>query len=200
MPDNYFRAFNVPEIVGHLELFRGFLENVSLRGDQPLAPAINWKAFPEQGHSIVSFCTWDREQLLAKIAGSFSVVPINILSADIFSRGDNVVLDIFRVCDTRARAVTDKAELELVEKTLHAALESVDFDFGQLMEKARGQSRHRLVQEIEFPTRIAHPNSNAGPSRLALRSSRVPRPRRRFHCALAHQHAEWSGYRHFLCR
>ncbi len=177
MPDNYFRAFNVPEIVGHLELFRAFLENVSLRGDQPLAPAINWKAFPEQGHSIVSFCTWDREQLLAKIAGSFSVVPINILSADIFSRGDNVVLDIFRVCDTRARAVTDKAELELVEKTLHAALESVDFDFGQLMEKARGQSRHRLVQEIEFPTRIgmdnrAHPTHTLiqiqTPDRLGL--------------------------------
>jgi len=158
MPDNYFRAFNVPEIGGHLELFRAFLENVSLRSEQPLAPAINWKAFPEQGHSIASFCTWDREQLLAKIAGSFSVVPINIVSADIFSRGDNVVLDIFRVCDTRARAVTDKADLELVEKTLHAALESADFDFGQLMEKARGQSRHRLVQEIEFPTRIAMDN------------------------------------------
>jgi len=158
MPDNYFRAFNVPEIVGHLELFRAFLENVSMGGELPLAPAINWEAFPEEGHSIVSFCTWDREQLLAKIAGSFSVVPINILSADIFSRGDNVVLDIFRVCDTKARAVTDKADLKLVEKTLHAALENVEFDFGQLMEKARGQSRHRLVQEIEFPTRIAMDN------------------------------------------
>ena len=158
MSDNYFRAFNVPEIVGHLELFRSFLENVSSRGEQPLAPAINWQAFPEQDHSIVSFCTWDREQLLAKIAGSFSVVPINILSADIFPRGDNVVLDIFRVCDTKARAVTDKLDFELVEKTLHAALESVNFDFGRLMEKARGQSRHRLVQEIEFPTRIAMDN------------------------------------------
>ncbi len=158
MPDNYFRAFNVPEIVGHLELFRTFLENVSLRGEQPLVPAINWQAFPEQGHSIVSFCTWDREQLLAKIAGSFSVVPINILSADIFPRGDNVVLDIFRVCDTKARAVTDRADLELVEKTLRAALESAEFDFGQLMEKARDQSRHRLAQEIEFPTRIAMDN------------------------------------------
>ena len=95
---------------------------------------------------------------VAKIAGSFSVVPINILSADIFSRGDNVVLDIFRVCDTKARAVTDKADLKLVEKTLHTALENVEFDFGQLMEKARDQSRHRLVQEIEFPTRIAMDN------------------------------------------
>ena len=50
------------------------------------------------------------------------------------------------------------ADLELVEKTLRAALESVEFDFGQLMEKARDQSRHRLVQEIEFPTRIAMDN------------------------------------------
>src|SRR5438477_2757234 len=163
MPDNYFRAFNVPEIVEHLELFRAFLENVSLRSDQPLAPAINWKAFPEQGHSIVSFCTWDREQLLAKIAGSFSVVPINILSADIFPRGDNVVLDIFRVCDTKDRAVTNKRDFELVEKTLRDALEDANFDFAPLMEEARRQSRHRLAQELEFPTRIAmdnkaHPN------------------------------------------
>src|SRR6266446_1335111 len=163
MPDNYFRAFNVPEIVEHLELFRAFLENVSLRSDQPLAPAINWKAFPEQGHSIASFCTWDREQLLAKIAGSFSVVPINILSADIFPRGDNVVLDIFRVCDTKDRAVTDKPDFELVEKTLQGALEDANFDFAPLMEEARRQSRHRLAQELEFPTRIAmdnkaHPN------------------------------------------
>lgn len=158
MPDNYFRASSVPEIVGHLELFRSFLENVSGRGEQPLVPAINWQPFPEEGHTIVSFCTWDHEQLLAKIAGSFSVVPINILSADIFPRGDSVVLDIFRVCDTNARAVTDKADIELVRKTLHSALESVDFDFGRLTEKARNQSGHRLMQEIEFSTRIAIDN------------------------------------------
>jgi [protein-PII] uridylyltransferase len=66
------------------------------------------------------------------------------------------------VCDTKARSVTEQADIDLVERTLHAALESVDFDFGNLMENARSQSRHRLVQEIEFPTRIvidnkAHP-------------------------------------------
>jgi len=163
MPDSYFRASEVPEIVGHLKLIRSFLQNVSSGGEQPLAPAVKWEAFPGQGHSIVSFCTWDREQLLAKIAGSFSVVPINILSADIFPRGDNVVLDIFRVCDTKDRAVTNKRDFELVEKTLRGALEDANFDFAPLMEEARRQSRHRLAQELEFPTRIAmdnkaHPN------------------------------------------
>ena len=86
MPDNYFRASGVPEIVMHLKLFRSFLENVSGANDRPLAPAISWDAFPKQGHTIFSICTWDRPHLLAKIAGSFSIVPINILSADIFPR------------------------------------------------------------------------------------------------------------------
>jgi [protein-PII] uridylyltransferase len=158
MPDNYFRASDVPEIVGHLKLIRSFLEKASGCDERPLAPAMKWEAFPLQGHSIVSFCTWDREQLLAKIAGSFSVVPLNILSADIFPRGDNIVLDIFRVCDTRGRAVSDQRDFELVEKTLCQALEDSTFDFAPLIEKNKHESRPRLAQEVEFSTRISMDN------------------------------------------
>lgn len=158
MPDNYFRALTVPEIVGHVELFRGFLEKVSARDERTLAPAVSWEPFTEQGHTIASFCTWDREQLLAKIAGSFSVVPINILSVDTFARGDHSVLVIFHVCDTKGHAVTDQRDYHIVEKTLSSALENDKFDFGPLMEIARRQSRHRPVQELEFPTYIAVDN------------------------------------------
>ena len=155
MPDNYFRASDLPEIIEHLKLFRSFLENVG--GDFPLAPAIQWKAIPEQGHSVVIFCTWERERLLAKVAGSFSVVPLNILSADIFPRGDNLVLGVFRVCDTKARPVTHQRDFTLVEQTLRRALEDESFDFLPLIEKAKRQS-HRLTTGIEFPTRIAIDN------------------------------------------
>ena len=158
MPDNYFRGSDVPDIVEHLKLFRSFVENVSGCGEHPLASAVKWKAFLEQGHSVVTFCTWDRERLLAKIAGSFSVVPINILSADVFARGDSVVLSIFRVCDTKARAVTDPRTFELVEQTLQSALDDENFDFLPLIEKAKRQSRHRPTPGIEFPTRIAMDN------------------------------------------
>jgi [protein-PII] uridylyltransferase len=139
-------------------LFRSFLENAATHGDYPLAPAISWEAFPEHGHTIGSFYTWDRQQLLAKIAGSFSVVPLNILSADIFSRGDHAVLNIFRVCDTAGHAVTDKRDLALVEKTLRNALQNENFDFAPLIEKARGQIHHRLAQEVDFPTGVAIDN------------------------------------------
>jgi len=157
MPDNYFRASDVPEIIEHLKLFRSFLENVSSEGDFPLAPAIRWRAVPEQGHTVVTFCTWERERLLAKVAGSFSVVPLNILSADVFPRGDNVVLCVFRVCDTKAQPVTHQRDFTLVEQTLRRALEDESFDFLPLIEKAKRQS-HRLTTGIEFPTRIAIDN------------------------------------------
>jgi [protein-PII] uridylyltransferase len=157
MPDNYFRGSDVPEIIEHLKLFRSFLENLSSGGDFPLAPATQWKAVPEQGHSVVIFCTWERERLLAKVAGSFSVVPLNILSADIFPRGDNVVLGVFRVCDTKSRPVTHQRDFTLVEETLRRALEDESFDFLPLIERAKHQS-HRLAAGIEFPTRIAIDN------------------------------------------
>ncbi len=154
MPDNYFRAFGVEEIARHAQLFRSFLGNLFLRRVHPLTPAVAWEPLPEQGHTTVSLCTWDGQQLLAKIAGSFSVVPLNILSADIYTRGDNVVLDVFRVCDLSARAVTAQSDFDLVEGTLRRALSEPDFDFRPLLEEARRQIKKPATAEIEFPTRI----------------------------------------------
>src|SRR6266849_6276284 len=134
MPDHYFRATGVPEIIEHVKLFRSFLESVSSAKEFPLAPAVKWKIVPEQGHTVMTFCTWDRERLLAKIAGSVSVVPLNILSADVFPRGDNVVLGVFRVCDMNARPATDPRDFKLVEQTLRRALEDESFDFVPLIE------------------------------------------------------------------
>jgi len=75
-------------IIEHVKLLRAFLENAAAESEGPLVPAINWKPVPEQGHTIVAIHTWDREQLLPKVAGSFSVVPLNILSVDTFTRGE----------------------------------------------------------------------------------------------------------------
>ncbi|MBA2269415.1 MAG: [protein-PII] uridylyltransferase [Chthoniobacterales bacterium] len=158
MPDNYFRAFAVEQIASHARLFRQFLENMYVRNESPLKPATNWLALPKQGHSVASFCTWDSRQLLAKIAGSFAVVPLNILSADIYTRGDNVVLDIFRVCDVRARAVTDETDRVLMEATLQQALMNEDFDFAPLLENARRKLSPQSPRDYEFPTKIITDN------------------------------------------
>ncbi len=46
------------------------------------------------------------------------MAQLNILSADVFTRTDNLVLDIFRVCSTNFEAVTDEKSIALVEKKL----------------------------------------------------------------------------------
>jgi [protein-PII] uridylyltransferase len=155
--DNYFRAFGVDEIVSHLRLIRSFFERLHA-GESPLSPVMEWKPFPDAGHTIASLCTWDRQQLLAKVAGSFAVVPLNILSADVFTRGDNIVLNVFHVCSTKSEAVRDARDTAVVESTLQKALEDADLDFGPLLQKAQANKASRLTKDAEFPTRIAVDN------------------------------------------
>src|SRR6267143_2636492 len=136
MPDHYFRAFKVGDMVAHVELFRRFYEATCF-GEMPLAPVFSWEPVPAQGHTVLTLCSWVRQQLLSKIAVSISLVPLNILSADIYTRGDNVALDVFRVSDLRGRAVTNPRDMALVEATLRKALEPEAFDLSALLEQAR---------------------------------------------------------------
>ena len=162
MPERYFQAYNVAEVAEHIRFFRSFLQARHRNDLPPLAPAVKWIPHPDRGHSEFLFCGWDRKALLARIAGSLSVAQLNILSADVFTRTDNLVLDIFRVCNTSFEAVTDQAERTLVEKRLLQSLEEENFDFGPLLEKSRKKRGFQLSQELDFPTRIvidndAHP-------------------------------------------
>jgi [protein-PII] uridylyltransferase len=158
MPDIYFRSNDAGKIIAHIRFFRSFLEARCEDAESALAPAVKWIAHPDKGHSEVWICTWDRRQLLAKIAGSFAAAQLNILSADVYTRGDSLVLDIFRVCNTSFQAVTEPKDIAQVEKFLSQALTVEDFDFQPLLQKAKRKPTFHLAQEIDFPTRIVVDN------------------------------------------
>jgi [protein-PII] uridylyltransferase len=158
MPDRYFQSHNVNEIVGHLRLFRSFVE-LRLRNPKlALSAAVKWQSKPDQGHSEFWICTWDRAALMAKIAGSFATASINILSADVYTRVDNLMLAIFRVCDTSFRPVSDERDLQQVESVLQESLEKIDYDFSPLMEKARKRTAFHLPIGLELPTKLVISN------------------------------------------
>ncbi|MGI8889399.1 MAG: [protein-PII] uridylyltransferase [Chthoniobacterales bacterium] len=176
MPENYFQAFGPAEIVAHLQLFRTFWRDIYERNEPAYEPALHWEAQLEQGHSVVSICTWDRLQLLGSIAGAFTVASLNILSADIFVRGDNLVLDVFRVRNKKLRPVTDPHEIATVESVLRLALETERFEMGPLLANIQRQGM-KQSDELEFQTRITienktHPSSTLiqveTPDRLGL--------------------------------
>ncbi len=175
LPDHYFRVFGVQEIAAHLELFRTFWRGIYAHGRSPLAPIVRWEQV-EKGHTVVSICTWDRPHLLERIAGAFTVASVNILSADLFMRRDNLVLDVFRVCSEKLGPVNDPREINLIEATLYNALQVERFDFPALLASVCRKAAEE-APEIDFPTRVSienksHPTSTLiqveTPDRLGL--------------------------------
>ncbi len=155
MPERYFHAFNEGVIADHLRLFREFFsQRMQKDPSGALASVFKWIPRPEQGHSEVWVCGWDRERLLERIAGAFVSVNINILSADIFTRGDNLALDIFRVCNTRLLPVTSARDIDRVESRLNEALRHESYDFAPLIGKDTRLRSYRVSGEISLSTRI----------------------------------------------
>jgi len=161
MPERYFHAYDAERIVGHLQLFRAFFERRKDRGFE-LAPVFAWIERPEMGHSEVWVCGWDRERLLERIAGAFLSANVNILSADIFTRGDNLALDIFRVCDSQLKPVTSVRDQQRIEDRLLESLRVEEYDFMPLIGEPSRLRSYRLSQDAELPSRTVVDN-NAHP-------------------------------------
>jgi [protein-PII] uridylyltransferase len=101
LPKRYFEIHTARDILNDLELTHRFMRRQVLEEKRVLSPATAWQDEADRGYNLVKICTWDRAGLFSKIAGSFSAVGLNILSAQIFTRSDGIVLDKFFVNDAR---------------------------------------------------------------------------------------------------
>ena len=160
LPERYFQMFDSEEIAGHLRLFRTFFENCRNEESLPLAPVFKWIPRPELGYTEVWVCGWDRPRLLERIAGAFLSAQLNILSADIFTRGDSLVIDIFRVGNTSLQPVTSPKDFTRVETRLAESLAVEEYDFTPLISKDVRLRTYRLSQDFDMPTRIMIENSS----------------------------------------
>jgi [protein-PII] uridylyltransferase len=121
MPLRYWPRVDSESLRWHLEIVHEFVDGLT-HSDVLLAPPVmHWRHFPDRGFSEVVVCAWDRLGLLAKIAGAFAATGLNILRADIYTRTDNVVLDVFQICDEDLRHVEDISRLKQMEQLLAVA-------------------------------------------------------------------------------
>ena len=122
MPARYWKQCTRPAVARHLELIHEFFLRLNSSDEAGTACIVRWKLLPKRGLATVEVCTWDRLGLLAKIAGAFAAVGINIVRADIFTRGDHVALDVFQVTHLAGRPVQNEARLRQMAALLAAAL------------------------------------------------------------------------------
>lgn len=161
LPARYFHIHNARQIASDITLAHRFMHLQLVEADMALVPVITWHNEQDRGYTSVHICTWDRAHLFVKIAGSLTAAGLNILSAQIFTRGDGIILDTFFVTDARGGVLAKKEEKEQFEKVLQESLTGA-VDFPGLIKKAR--TGGRLYQSLEgekIPTSIIVDNQTS---------------------------------------
>lgn len=162
LPPRYFVIHSAREVVEHLQLANRFMRLLIADGEHALNPIVSWHDDADRGCSTVQVCTWDRAGLFSKIAGSFSAAALNILSAQIFTRSDGIVLDKFHVTDAKGGGPGSAGAREVFEQLLNKALTGTDVDFHALI--ARHKNTRPLYQAYtgeRIPTRIHFDNDSS---------------------------------------
>ena len=144
LPERYFTYRGSTSIARHVRLFRKFFEKFLQPGPASLEPVIGWESRQDEGYTLMEVVCWNRHGLLAKVAGALASRKLNILSADLFIREDDLVLDIFRVCTTNFGPIRSENEINRIEKLIARAFaegeDAREVDFKNLIDKQAAPS------------------------------------------------------------
>ena len=133
LPDRYFEIYAPKQILDDVELAHRFMHRLVLEQQRVLAPVTAWIDERDRGYSLVKICTWDRAGLFTKIAGSLSACGLNIMGAQIFTRGDGIVLDTFFVNDGRTGQIAGREQREKFSTLLESVLTGGDVNLHTLI-------------------------------------------------------------------
>jgi [protein-PII] uridylyltransferase len=158
MPASYYINTSGADVERHLMVIHRFLTRqleVEEAADA-LVPVVDWQSFPAQSYSQVSICTWDRLGLFSKICGALASAELNILRANVYTRGDHVVLDVFDVCDKDLAAVTDQRAIQTAEGMLERMLSNREnIEFPEVLKRLRTiRGETPRIREVRIPTVI----------------------------------------------
>jgi [protein-PII] uridylyltransferase len=167
LPPRYFQIHSARQIVADISLTHRFMHLQLAEEDKALEPIIVWHNEPDRGYTSIHICTWDRAGLFAKIAGSLASAGLNILSAQIFTRSDGIILDTFFVNDAHGAALAKKEEKEAFEKILNQSLTMEPVDFPTLIAKRKGPNRiYQSLEGDRIPTVIGFDNQTSSRSTI----------------------------------
>jgi [protein-PII] uridylyltransferase len=157
LPPRYFQVHSAREILDDLILAHRFMRLQISEDDSALTPVVNWHNDPDRGYSAVKVCTWDRARLFSKIAGSLSAGGLNILSAQIFTRSDGIVLDTFFVTEARTGNLAGAGQRDEFEAILNKALTGEGVNFQTLIAKQKvtrpqydAYTGERIATQVRF--------------------------------------------------
>jgi [protein-PII] uridylyltransferase len=127
LPEKYALYTPLPQIISHVKL----CEKLQ---DQPVVTL--WTPHPRAGYTELVLSTRDLPGRFAQIAGTLSSQGISILSAQLNTRDDAVVIDTFQVGDALGQAIVDAEVWRRVDRLL-ASVISGDRDLTEILGSLR---------------------------------------------------------------
>ena len=144
---SYLVAYDREQIKVHLEM-------ISRLREQPFV----LEFVEHEGHTEIVVCTRNQRQVMAKICGALAVNDINILRADVNTRADNVVLDIFQVTNIDGSPALPDWKKERMRERV-AEVISLQLKARDLIAKySSSWDRRRRQRQYDQPPRIAFDN------------------------------------------
>ncbi|MEY4385241.1 MAG: hypothetical protein RLY20_524, partial [Verrucomicrobiota bacterium] len=127
-----------------------------------LPPVTRWEHHRDRGYSDVRICTHDRAGLFSKFTGTLSAAGLNILAAQIFTRNDGIVLDVFSVTDGRTGSLAETTQTDKFDQLLRRVLTGQDVDLDALLAKqTRSRTLYQAYSGEQIPTQIKLHNEDS---------------------------------------
>ena len=153
MPKRYFRYRSPKNVSTHIRTIDQYITRRNKYPESAFEAAIQWLESPEHGYTELIVATQDRPLLLEKACCALASGEINILSADIYTRRDGIVLDILRVCDSNGKAVESRdKQLRFVDK-LYELCKVAGYDPADHLVAKTNYLRDTNEDAMPFPVR-----------------------------------------------
>lgn len=162
MPATYFRFREAKNIAIHIKSVKKFLarEAKTANQDESIFHCdMSWIDRDDRSHTELCVTTWNRPLLLEKICCALASQEINIISADVYTRHDGVVCDLFQVCTVDYTPVSNERIRKRVLDTFRSINSDpdpyADYSPNKYLQKKANLLRHDHTEGgIPFPTRV----------------------------------------------
>jgi [protein-PII] uridylyltransferase len=133
LPERYLRATDADRLCRQFRL-------LCSRGERPVA--VDWHDLERGGASELTVTARDRRGLFAAVSGTLTANNIDILSVDLFTRADGIVLDTLRVSELPDQDPVSAERKARIEAALAKAV-SGETDVPTTVERWRRSQRRR---------------------------------------------------------
>lgn len=153
MPMRYFRFRDAANIAKHVKSVSKFLA-ADAEVDHDKSADLRWKSRDDRAYTELVVTCWNAPLLLEKVCCALASEEVNIIAADVYTRTDEVVCDIFQVCTKDHQPLADKKVNKRIAETVKKLISDESYDPSLYLKKKKNYLRKDTTEGgIPFPVR-----------------------------------------------